>query len=100
MIKLFSLNQTDEQLFITNNDASNLAQDNTQNQFASSDQHKMPHRQSQLTGRLPRYFLPKYLSQRPHELLGQLFKEPGLCPSRPRILQRSLYLSTAILQPH
>ncbi|WP_225316789.1 MULTISPECIES: hypothetical protein, partial [Marinobacter] len=50
------------------------------------------------TSHCPDISYPKYLGQRPHELLGQLFKERSgfkLSRSRPRILHRITALSTA-----
>ena len=47
------------------------------------------------TSHCPDISYPKYLGQRPHELLGQLFKErSGLARSRWRILHRITALST------
>ncbi|MCL7945860.1 hypothetical protein, partial [Marinobacter sp. ATCH36] len=47
------------------------------------------------TSHCPDISVPKYLGQRPHELLGQLFKErSGLARSRWRILHRITALST------
>ena len=72
MIKLFSLNHTEAEASIS-------AQDKTQIRRVTVS-----------------IFLPKHRSQRPHELLDQLFKErEPLSSIEARILQPSPILSTA-----